>query len=210
MDKDLGVGSDVVVAAGYASVTQTFLEKLTTAQTATSRFALYISPKVDRMPPAFQRHDDPFLPYMRSVFSATEDLVCAYVFDFAAYLALGAAGTIALERSIALAAQTRVTILDARFSTGDFASVWDEAAFGCDAVTITTESPPLAYQTRPDRQAFAVTDSDAHSARIDFAKGMIYLAQDAFPILPLDVLDRARSLNFEETLSNLVRDYVFA
>lgn len=189
---------------------QTFIEKLTKVQAASSSFALYISPQLGRMPPAFQRHDDPFLPYMRSVYAATGDIVCAYIFDFASYLALGAAGTIALERSIALAAQTHVTILDSRFSTGDFEPVWDEAAFGCDGVTITMEAPPLAYQSRPDRQAFTVTDSDAYTARVDRSMEVIRLAQYTLPILPLDTLDRARSLRFEETLRSAVRDYVIA
>jgi hypothetical protein len=48
-----------------------------------------------------QRHDDPFLPFGKAVISVTRDLICAVMFDFAAYLALGAAGIVALERSIA-------------------------------------------------------------------------------------------------------------
>ena len=185
-----------------------FVEKLTHAQAARTNFALYVKPHMDRMPPAFQRHDDPFLPYMRSVYTATEDLVCAYVFNFAAYLALGAAGTIALERSIALAAETHITVLDATFASGDFARVWDDAAFGCDAVTISIEAPLLAFQTRPDRQAFTVTDSDSYAARFDLSKGVLVLAQHAVKLLPLDVLDRARSLTFEDTLRSVVRDHV--
>jgi len=191
-------------------VRQTFVEKLTNAQAGRSSFALYIAPKVDKLPPAFQRHDDPFLPYMRSVYAATENLVCAYMFNFASYLALGAAGTIALERSIALTAQTHITVLDARFATGDFASVWDEAAFGCDGVTITIEAPPLAYETRPDRQAFTATDSEAYIASVNFSTAVIRLAQLTVPILPFDILDRARSLTFEDTLHSAVRDYVRA
>lgn len=210
MDQDLGAGTDLVAAAGYTSVKLTFVEKLKNAQATRSSFALYIAPKVDKLPPAFQQYDDPFLPYMRSVYAATENLVCAYVFNFASYLALGAAGTIALERSIASAAQTHITILDARFSTGDFAAIWDEAAFNCDAVTTTTEAPLLAYQTRPDRQAFTVTDSEAYPARFDPASGLILLGEYVLTLLPSDTLDRARSLTFEDTLRSAVRDYVFA
>ena len=187
---------------------QTFVEKLTKAQTTRSSFALYISPQVDRMPPAFQRHDDPFLPYMRSIYAATGDLVCAYIFDFAAYLALGAAGAIALERSIASAVQTHITILDAKFATGDFARTWDESAFGCDAVTITAEAPLTAFQTRMDRQAFIVSDSEMYPTRYDLAKSLIVFPQHTMPLFPLDTLDRARSLTFEDTLRSIVRAYV--
>lgn len=176
-----------------------FVEKLANSQAGRSNFALYVAPRIDKMPPAFQRHDDPFLPYLRSVYAATEGLVCAYVFHLASYLALGAAGTIALERSIALATPTHITILDAGFSSDDFARVWDEAAFGCDSVTITPEVPLLAYQTRTDRQAFTVTD---------IANRRLVVKHLTITLLPLDTLDRSRSLTFEETLRDVVRENV--
>lgn len=189
-------------------MTQTFADKLEKAQAASHNAALYIAPKIERMPAAFQRHDDPFLPYMRSVFQATQYLVCVYIFDFSDYLALGAAGIIALERSIALTLETHITILDARFATGNFSRVWDESAFGCDAVTITAEAPQPAFQTRSDRQAFTISDSEAYPARYDPLRGFIVLGQQTIPVLPLATLDGARSLSFEETLSQAVRAYV--
>lgn len=207
MDQDLGLGADLVAPAGNAAVI-TFVEKLTDVQSTRTRFALYIAPQIDRLPPAFQQHDDPFLPYMRSLYAATQDLVCAYVFNFASYLAIGAAGAIALERSIALATQTHITILDARFASGDYARVWDDVAFGCDGVTISPEVPLPAYRTRLDRQAFTVTNSDSYTARIDFSNGQIHLDQHIVPLLPLDTLERARSLTFEETLHHVVRGNV--
>src|SRR5699024_7491278 len=105
----------MVVTAGHPTVMRTFTEKLEQVQQGRGKLALYISPRLDRMPPEFQRHDDPFLPYMRSIYAATANLICVYIFDFAAYLAIGAAGVIALERSIALAEETHITVLDARF-----------------------------------------------------------------------------------------------
>lgn len=186
----------------------TFVEKLMRAQARSSNFALYIAPKLDRMPPAFQQYDDPFLPYMRSIYAATEDLVCAYMFGFADYLAIGAAGAIALERSIAIASETHVTILDARFAAADYDRVWDEAAFGCDAVTVTPDAPVSTFQKRSDRQAFTVTDSEEFPARYDITKGLFILAQSALQLLPRDTLDRARSLAFEETLRSVVRTHV--
>jgi hypothetical protein len=98
--------------------------------------------------------------------------------------------------------------LDARFASEDFVRVWDDVAFGCDSVTLSTEAPLPAYQARPDRQAFTVTSSDLYPARIDFSNENIHLDQQIVPLLPLGTLDRARSLTFEETLRSLVRDYV--
>ena len=187
-----------------------FAEKLLKVQTNRSNLALYIAPRLDRMPPEFQRHDDPFLPYMRSIYAATEDLVCAYVFSFADYLAIGAAGAIALERSIALASETHITILDARFAAAEYERVWDEAAFGCDAVTLTTDAPQSAFQMRSDRQAFPLTNSDDFAARYDLARGLFVLEQYTVHLLPLDTLDRARSLTFEDSLRSVVRTHVLA
>jgi hypothetical protein len=186
-------------------VRRTFVEKLIQAQTTRSNLALYVAPRLDRMPPAFQQYDDPFLPYMRRIYAATEDLVCAYIFNFADYLAIGAAGAIALERSIAFASETHITILDARFSVADYERVWDEAAFGCDAVTVTTDAPLTAFQIRSNRQAFTLTDSEDFPARYEIATGRFVLQQHIVHLLPLDTLDRARSLTFEDTLRSVVR-----
>jgi hypothetical protein len=162
------------------------------------------------MSPVFQQYDDPFLPYMRSIYAATEELVCAYLFSFADYLAIGAAGAIALERSIALVSETHITILDARFSVADYERVWDEAAFGCDAVTITTDAPLTAFQKRTDRQAFTVSDSPEFPARCDLTNGLLVLEQHTVRLSPFDTLDRARSLTFEDTLRSIVRANAFA
>lgn len=189
---------------------RTFIEKLLEALSARHSLALYVAPRLDRMPPLFQQYDDSFLPYMRSIYTATEDLVCAYVFNFADYLAIGAAGAIALERSIALASETHITILDARFSTAAYERVWDETSFGCDAVTITTNAPQDAFQNRSDRQAFTVTGSLEYPARYDVEKGLFILKQHTLHLLPLDTLEGARSLTFKDTLRGAVRAHVRA
>ncbi|MDZ4770411.1 MAG: hypothetical protein SGJ24_14900 [Chloroflexota bacterium] len=109
--------------------------------------AIVLAPRVVEMPLEIARFDDPFLPYGKAVIAATRDLVCAYVFDLAAYLAIGAAGAVALERTIAYVrgdGQT-ITVLHAPFASGDFAAAAGDGAFAVDAVTVTpgTDSAPF-------------------------------------------------------------------
>ena len=97
---------------------RSFSVRLRAAQAARdSDLALMLSPRLAQMPLPMQRYDDPFLPFGKAIIDATRDLVCAYVFDLAAYLALGAAGAVALERTIAYAGtdDATVTILHAPF-----------------------------------------------------------------------------------------------
>ena len=100
---------------------------------ATNR-ALLMSPRLTKMPLPMQRHDDPFLPFGKAIIAATQDLVCAYVFDLAAYLAIGAAGAVALERTIAFVGENNLTILHAWFAGSGYTSAAE--AFGVDAVTL--------------------------------------------------------------------------
>jgi hypothetical protein len=105
--------------------------------------ALMIRPLVARMPLPMQRHDDPFLPWGKAIIDATRDLVAAYVFDFAAYLALGAAGAIALERTIPYAGDV-ITILHGVFiGTGYIEAA---QAFGVDGVTLGLVADAEAYR----------------------------------------------------------------
>lgn len=189
-------------------MSNTFVAKLQAAQTATSKWALYISPKVDLLPFAIGRHDDPFLPYARAIFAASRDLVCAYVFDLAAYMALGAAGMVALERSIGLVAQGHVTVLDASFSTGSFSGTWDETAYGVDAVTVSEVAPLDAFNNREDRQAFVVSDSTAYTAQFSLSNQTMSCPGAAIVLLPVDLLYRARSLEFETKLRELILSHV--
>jgi hypothetical protein len=121
-----------------------------------SDLALLLAPSIDRLPPVIQRFDEPFLPYSKAVIDATGDLVCAYVFDLASYLALGAAGAIALERAIDYVGTDVITILHGPFTGQRFAQLTDESAFGVDAVTLVGSQHIAAYTSRSDRSAFVV------------------------------------------------------
>ena len=79
------------------------------------------------MPYPMQRYDDPFLPYGRAVIDATSDIACAYVFDLAAYLSIGASGAIALERTIAYVPSPSLTILHGMFTRAEYAPCFRRA-----------------------------------------------------------------------------------
>lgn len=98
--------------------------------------ALYIEPRLEQMPLAIQRYDDPFLPYAKALITATRDIVCGYVFDTAAFLSIGAAGAIALERAIAYAGEAMPTILHGPFWGSHYAALLDKGAFNADGATI--------------------------------------------------------------------------
>ena len=74
-----------------------FPYKLTLAQRRTGgTLALMLRPRLNQLPLAVQRYDDPFLPFGKAIIAQTADIVSAYLFDLAAYLALGAAGLISM------------------------------------------------------------------------------------------------------------------
>jgi hypothetical protein len=113
-----------------------FEQKLQKAwQRSQSWHALMLRPILAKLPLPMQRYDEPFLPFGKAIIDATRDLVVAYIFDLAAYLALGAAGAIALERTIAYvnASGETATILHGAFVSSDY--VGAAVAFGVDAVT---------------------------------------------------------------------------
>lgn len=119
----------------------TFLEKWLNAQQKNqSRLAIGLAPRVLDMPAPIMRFDDPFLPFGRAIIENTQDLVCAYVFDLASYLALGAAGARALERTIPIVPPDIPKILHAPFVTAGYVKAAFEEAFAVDAVTLATDN----------------------------------------------------------------------
>lgn len=121
-----------------------------------SRVALLIVPRIDKLPPHIARYDEPFLPFGKEIIRATRDLVAAYVFDLPSYMALGAVGMVALERTIDYATDSAVTILHGAFALDSFAIVSDENAFGVDAVTLAPGMARDPFVRRADRGAFVI------------------------------------------------------
>ena len=137
---------------------------------------LRLAPRLQKLPLPMQRYDDPFLPYGKAIIEATRDLVCAYVFDLAAYLALGAAGAVALERSIAFVGQDAITILHGPFASADYVELTYETAFNVSAVTLVKGTLVEPYTARPTRGAFVTSYDQPQSAALDQGETGIYWA----------------------------------
>jgi len=140
-----------------------FIEKLERIQTEkNSNLALFVNPQIVKMPLPMKRHDDPFLPFGKEIVRQTRDLVTAYVFDLSAYLAIGAAGAIALERTLSYAVGDSVLILHGPFAGSGFVGISDENAFVVDAVTLAQSRHLDLYLRRGDRSAFVLRDGAAN------------------------------------------------
>ncbi|MBC7870934.1 MAG: hypothetical protein H7Y09_08855 [Chitinophagaceae bacterium] len=139
-----------------------FVDKLATIHNSRKRgFALILAPRIERLPLPIQTYDDPFLPFGKAIINATRDLVSAYLFDLAAYLALGAAGAIALERTINYAGGDSITVLHGAFATPAYARINDEGAFNADAVTVIDNHHLEAFTSRPKRGVFIIRSGEA-------------------------------------------------
>jgi orotidine-5'-phosphate decarboxylase len=118
-----------------------YLEKLRAAQqTNRSWLCLGLDPQPERLPLAALRWDEPVLPFNRRIIEATADLVCAYKPNLGFYLQWGAAGVIALERTIAAIPSHIPIILDAKIGDiGHTQAAWGRGLldeWGIDAVTV--------------------------------------------------------------------------
>lgn len=140
-----------------------FCDRLFEAQRRNpSTLAVGFAPALKKMPYSLQRYDDPLLPYGKAVIDATADTACAYVFHLSAYLAYGASGAIALERTLAYVPPPIIKILHGPFASGEYARAAFEDAFAADAVTLipTTETDLIAaYTQQPNHAAFVRADN---------------------------------------------------
>ncbi len=125
-----------------------------------TQYGLLIRPFITRMPLPMQRYDDPFFPFSKSIIAAVRDLVCALVFDMGAYLALGGAGAVALERSIAYASADAVTILHGSFAESGFVEAAGDLGFNVDAVTVLDPDLERVYRLRVDRSVFVLASDN--------------------------------------------------
>jgi hypothetical protein len=120
-----------------------------------SNLGLFLNPRLENLPLSIARFDDPFLPYGKELIGASQDLVVAYVFDLASYFALGAAGIVALERTIRYAGDS-ITILHAPFASADYSAMADITGLGVDAITVSSETILRTYLDKPPFAAFAM------------------------------------------------------
>lgn len=119
-----------------------YLEKLLAAQQANhSWLCIGLDPQPDQLPvEAIWKWDEPILPFNRRIIDATADLVCAYKPNLGFYLQWGAAGVIALERTIAAIPDSIPVILDAKIGDiGHTQAAWGRGLFdewNVDAITV--------------------------------------------------------------------------
>ncbi len=119
-----------------------YLEKLRHAQEVNNSWlCIGLDPQPDKLPvEAISRWDEPLLPFNRAIIDATVDLVCAYKPNLGFYLQWGAAGVIALERTIAYIPDHIPIILDAKIGDiGHTQGAWGRGLYeewGVDAITV--------------------------------------------------------------------------
>ena len=118
-----------------------YLEKLSAAQERNNTWlCIGLDPDPARLRVDALKWDEPVLPFNKAIIDATADLVCAYKPNLGFYLPWGAAGIIALERTIAYIPEGIPVILDCKAGDiGHTQAAWALGLFdgwGVDAITV--------------------------------------------------------------------------
>lgn len=172
---------------------KTFVDRAEDLANKTSPCVLVLKPDLRKLPLPIQRFDDPFLPFTRAVVESTQDLLAGYILDFPAYLAMGAAGARALERSIGVIGKDRLKILHGPFAGPHYSAMMEATAFAVDAVTICSSADLSHYLNQPPYAAFVLEtdgpDTVQQGGKYMMSNNRLLLYQDSTPILELQVLD---------------------
>ena len=153
----------------------TYRDKLLAAQQRSgSWLCIGLDPQPEKLALALWDYDDPVLLFNQRIIDATQDLVCAYKPNLGFYLQWGAAGVIALERTIAYIPNEIPVILDCK--TGDIGhtqGAWGRGLFDewqVDAITVNpyvgadAVTPLLA--DRPDRAVYLLARTSNPGAQL--------------------------------------------
>ena len=152
----------------------TYMEKLRAAQDKNNSWlCIGLDPSPERLPlEHITRHDEPVLPFNKAIIDATADIACAFKPNMGFYMQWGAAGMIALERTIAYIPNHIPVILDCK--TGDIGhtqGAWAKGLFGqwdVDAVTVNPfvgeESVRPMIEGRPDKAVYVLAHTSNPSA----------------------------------------------
>lgn len=154
---------------------------------------LLMRPPLAKMPLPMQRYDDPFLPWGKAIIDATRALLVGYVFDFAAYMAIGAAGAVALERTIAYIRpdDSLLSILHGPFWGGGYARMVSDNALAVDGVTLAHSEDSPAYE-RAGVQGFSPYEANRWN------QATLHLGAVAYPLLSEEVLYAGKLDDFAE------------
>ena len=155
------------------SMNMTYLEKLQTVQTKNNSWVcIGLDPDPIRLRVDVLKWDEPILPFNKAIIDATADLVCAYKPNLGFYLQWGAAGVIALERTIAYIPKHIPVILDCK--TGDIGhtqAAWGRGLFDewqVDAITVNpfvgAEAVLPLIADRPDKAVYILARTSNPSA----------------------------------------------
>ncbi|HSH05195.1 MAG TPA: orotidine-5'-phosphate decarboxylase, partial [Anaerolineae bacterium] len=161
-----------------------YLDKLKAAQDKNNSWlCVGLDPDPDKLPmEAVWKWDEPLLPFNKAIIDATQDLVCAYKPNLGFYLQWGAAGMIALERTVAYIPKHIPIIIDCK--TGDIGhtqAAWAKGLFdhwGVDAITVNpyvgSEAVLPMVGERPDKAVYILARTSNPSAtdfQGDFREG---------------------------------------
>lgn len=118
-----------------------YLNKLKAVQDRNdSWLCIGLDPDPDRLRVDALKWDEPILPFNKAIIDQTADLVCAYKPNLGFYLQWGAAGVIALERTIAYIPDWIPIILDCKSGDiGHTQAAWARGLYdqwGVDAITV--------------------------------------------------------------------------
>jgi len=151
----------------------TYLEKLRIAQESNdSWLCVGLDPDPARLRVDVLKWDEPVLPFNKAIIDATADLVCAYKPNLGFFLQWGAAGIIALERTIAYIPAHIPIILDGKAGDiGHTQGAWAAGLFddwGVDAITVNpyvgSEAVLPMIGTRPDKAVYLLARTSNPSA----------------------------------------------
>ncbi len=151
----------------------TYLYKLQAIQQQNNSWlCIGLDPDPARLRVDVLKWDEPVLPFNKAIIDATLDLVCAYKPNLGFYLQWGAAGVIALERTIAYIPRHVPIILDCK--TGDIGhtqAAWARGLFdewGVDAITVNpyvgSEAVLPALHGRSDKAVYLLARTSNPSA----------------------------------------------
>ena len=168
---------------------------------ARRRTAIWLKPSLHRLPLPIQRHDEPFFPLSKAIVQATTSKAGLFIFDFASYLATGAAGIVALERSIAYAKDKGLSILHGPFSGTHYIVLADEISFTIDAITVTLQTDLAFYLKNPPFAPFLYDDVTVELGGIMSDKSLRLYKPDK-PMIDIPIIDS------HDLLSDLTDTYL--
>lgn len=187
----------------------TFVERTQAIQAnKQTDLCLMLSPKLDQLPLPITRFDEPFFPYGKAIIAATQKLVCGYIFDFAAYLALGAAGVVALERTLGYVDKQSLKILHGPFVGPGYTAMADDIALALDALTLARVEDLITYMEQPPQAAWVVDPTENirdGGVFLDEEKTVTFY-QDSVAVLQLRVIsDTLISQDRSDTFADSLR-----